>query len=295
MNLNTSQNLTLPTPSYWWTINWGAIIASLVFIYALSWLVFMASSAIGMTVLDIHEINSYDNSENTLTISYALFGWYIIWAFIIYFLGGAFVGKHAGSVHNKSGTSHGLILWSCTIVIAVLLTSMGIGSLLSSAAGAIKTTASVGMNLPNSASTDKDGTFSRLPSSIQPLIGSLKKEIRTSQDGEKLKKVSEQLNTQTISDIAIALVQGDENHAKDLITSNTDLDQKQVDELIGSLINQARKIGEDIRRQAEEAREYAAAILWLMLLSYIVALIASITGAKYGVSKLAAINNENSN
>lgn len=172
---------------------------------------------------------------------------------------------------------------------------MGIGSLLSSAAGAIKTTAAVGMNLPNSASTDKDGTSSRLPSSIQPLIGSLKKEITTSQDGEKLKKVSEQLNTQTISDIAIALVQGDEKYAKDLITSNTDLDQKQVDELIGSLKNQARKIGEDVRRQAEEAREYAAAILWLMLLSYIVALIASITGAKYGVSKLAAINNENSN
>ncbi|SOD22961.1 hypothetical protein [Nitrosomonas ureae] len=293
MNSNSpDKNILTPTITNWGTFNWASIIASLVFIYALSWVVFVFSSAIGMTVLDVPEINSYDNSEKASTISYVLYGWYIAWAFVIYFLGGIVVGKYAGKIYHRTGTSHGLIMWSSTIVIAVVLASMGVSSLFSSAAGAIKTTATVGMNLPNAVSSDKESTSIQLPPSIQPLIGAIKKNIKGSSQGEELQKVSEQLNSQTLSSIAIALIQGNEKHAKELITSNTSLEEKEVEELINSLKKQSQKIGEDIRRQADEAREYTAGILWLMLISYLVALIASIFGARYGVNKFAASINE---
>lgn len=292
MNINSpDKNIPTATFNNWGTFNWGAIIASLVLIYALSWVVFVFSSAIGMTVLDIPEINSYDNSVKPSTISYALYGWYITWAFVIYFLGGIVAGKYAGSHYHRSGTSHGFIMWSSTIVIAVILASMGVSSLLSSAAGAIKTTATVGMNLPNSVSSDREGTSLQLPSSIQPLIGSIKKNIKhSSPEAEKLQKASEQIDSKTLSGIALALVQGNEKHAKELLVSNTDLQEKQIDDLISSAKNQAHKIGEDIRSQADEARKYAAGILWVMLISYLVALIASIIGARYGVKEFTTSN-----
>ena len=294
VNVNSPEKNIIPptttipttTTTYWGAFNWGSIIASLAFIYALSWVVFVFSSAIGMTVLDVTEMDTYGNSEKAETISYALYGWYIVWAFVIYFLGGIVAGKYAGNTYHRTGTSHGLIMWSLTIVIAVVLASIGVSSLLSSAAGAIKTTATVGMNLPKAISSDREATSLQLPSSMQPLIGSIKKNIKgSSQEAEKLQKIAEQLDSKTLSSIAVALVQGDEKQAKEILTSNTDLEERQIDELISSLKNQAQKIGDDLRRQADEAREYAAGILWLMLFSYLVALFGSILGAKYGVKE----------
>lgn len=294
MNSNLhDRNILTPTITNWGTFNWGSIIASLVFIYALSWVVFVFSSAIGMTVLDVPEIDSYDSSENASTISYVLYGWYIVWAFVIYFLGGIVVGKYAGNIFHRTGTSHGLIMWALTIVIAAVLASMGVSSLFSSAAGAIKTTATAGMNLQNAISSDKETASLQLPSSIQPLISTIKKNIKGSSQVEKLQNVSEQLNSQTLNSIAISLIQGNEKHAKELVTSNTALEDREVDELISSLKNQSQKIAEDVHRQADEAREYAAGILWLMLISYFVALFASIFGARYGVKQFAASIHQN--
>lgn len=88
--------------------------------------------------------------------------------------------------------------------------------------------------------------------------------------------------------IAAALIRGDEQEAKEIIASNTDLDEKEIDELVRSVKTKADQVGKDIQRKADQAREYAAGILWLMLISYIVALIASIIGARYGARKLAS-------
>ncbi|SDX15676.1 hypothetical protein SAMN05421882_10738 [Nitrosomonas communis] len=290
MSTHTQRNVVLSSHTDWWTINWGAVFASLVFIYALSWLIFTLSAAIGFSIVEVPDIRDIDTKSEGLTVSFTLYGWYIVTAFIVYFLGGILAGKLSGHTDHRAATLHGVVVWSITIVIAVILASMGVSSLLSSAAGAIKTTATAGTNITKAISSDKEGATSQLPSSLQPLIGSIKQGIRkgASQDEKKLVKASEQIDPQALGLIATALIRGDEQEAKEIIASSTDLDEKEIDELVRSVKTKADKVGKDIQRKADQAREYAAGILWLMLISYIVALIAIIFGARYGTKKLAS-------
>ncbi|SFN23389.1 hypothetical protein [Nitrosomonas communis] len=290
MSTHTQRNVVLSSRTDWWTINWSAVFASLVFIYALSWLIFTLSAAIGFSIVEVPDIKDIDTKSEGLTISFALYGWYIVTAFIVYFLGGILAGKLSGNTDRRAATLHGVVVWSITIIIAVILASMGVSGLLSSAAGAIKTTATAGTNLTQAVSSGKEGATSQLPSSLQPLIGSIKQGIKkgASQDEQKLEKAAEQIDPQALGLIAGALIRGDEKEAKEIITSNTNLDEKEVNELISSVKTKADKVGKDIQRKADQAREYAAGILWLMVISYIVALIASIYGARYGARKLAS-------
>ncbi|AKH38844.1 MULTISPECIES: hypothetical protein [Nitrosomonas] len=290
MSINTQRDVVLSSQTGWWTINWGAVFASLVFIYALSWLIFTLSSAIGFSLIEVPDIKHIDTESEGLTVSFALYAWFIVTAFITYFLGGILAGKLSGNIDHRAATLHGVVVWSCTIIITVTLASMGVTNLLSSAAGAIKTTATAGTNITKAVASDREGATSQLPSSFQPLIASIKQGIRkgASQDEKKLEKAAEQIDPQALGLIATALIRGDEQQAKEIIASNTDLDEKEVDELVSSVKTKADKIGKDIQRKADEAREYAAGILWLMFISYIVALIASILGARYGAKKLAS-------
>ncbi len=97
---------------------------------------------------------------------------------------------------------------------------------------------------------------------------------------------ADRTDPQALGLIAFALIQGDVKRAKELFASNTELDEKQVDELINSVKDKAEKLGNEIEKKANEARQYASGILWLIFISYIVALIASIFGARCGVRDL---------
>ncbi|AEJ01641.1 hypothetical protein Nit79A3_1836 [Nitrosomonas sp. Is79A3] len=96
-----------------------------------------------------------------------------------------------------------------------------------------------------------------------------------------------QIDSKAMSLIAIYLVQGDVTQAKELIASNTELDEKQVDELINSVKDKAEKLGNEIEKKANEVKQYASGILWLIFISYIIALIAIIFGAKCSVRELS--------
>ncbi len=272
-----------------WTINWAAIFASLVFIYALSWLLFTLSSAIGLSIVDIpNPHDDYVKSES-LTISITLYAWLIGTILITYFAGGWLVGRFSGNTDQRIVSLHGLVVWSCTIIIAVILGAMGVNSVLSSAAGAVKTTATVGMNLPQQITLNKE----QLPSSFQPLIASLKQGIRSNSEqgstDSQEKRSSDEMDPQAMSLIVSALVQGDEKQAKELIASNTALNEKQVDELINSVKTKAKELSQDIEAKANEVRQYASGILWLVFISYIVALFASIFGARYGAKESSLV------
>jgi|GEM_PF-1673500 len=406
MYSDTNKEISVTTTRGFWEINWGAVFAGLVFIYALSWLLFTLSSAIGLSIIEIPNPHDTNIESESLVVNIALYAWIIVTIGITYFLGGWLAGELSGSTNEIAVLLHAVVVWSCTIVIAVLLATIGVNSLFSSAASALKTTATAGMNLPRTISSSSgDGALSQLPSSFQPLIASLKqgikkanseqknssssqndgndsrrendsiqvsndspqkstssirdssknnddsssensnnsqeesfnqenssssqgdenmsqrgnvsteelnsstrdssennhgstsKNIYNTQEANSNKKESrythrnhhsaDRIDSQALSLIAVALIQGDVKLAKELFTSNTELDEKQVDELINSVKQKAEKLGNEIEKKANEAREYASGILWLIFISYILALIASILGARFGVRNLS--------
>ncbi len=442
------------------TINWGAIFASLVFMYALSWLFFTLSSAIGLSIVEIPNPHDTNIKSEPLTLSIALYAWLIGTIVLTYFLGGWLAGRLSGNTDQTVLSLHGLVVWAFTIIVAAVLGTIGINSLLSSAAGAVKTTATVGMNLPGAfPSSNDEGALSQLPSSFQPIVASLKQGLKKANSEYKVKSSSlnddnessrgndsiqandnpskesnnsikdkerllsktdgsssshnnsakeissneekssssqddgsdtsgedksiqvnngssedsngfaentdgsssannsntqeessnqkdsssiqnddnetsrvnaplqvnndsserlnnsnsnssknsdnpqkvnsnkneqryrhghqhhaeDRIDSQALSLIATALIQGDVKQAKELIASTTELDEKQVDKLINSVKDKAEKLGNEIEKKANEARKYASAVLWLIFISYIIALIASVYGARLGM------------
>jgi len=384
-----------------------------IFIYAVSWLLFTFSSAIGLSVVEIPNPHDTNIKSESLGVGIALYAWIIGTIGITYFLGGWLAGELSGGTNETAVSLHAVVVWSCTIVIAVLLAAMGVNSLFSSVTNAVKTTATAGMNLPSAISSSSgEGALSQLPSSFQPLMASLKQGIKkasseqknssTSQNDENgsrqennLPQVSndsseesnkskennenwssknndvsssgdtqearsnqensassqdddnespgendstqvsndsseesnnsrenkedsssknnevsssenssnaqqarsnkkenryrprnhpseDRIDPQALSLIAVALIQGDVKQARELFASNTELDEKQIDELLNSVKQRAEKLGNEIEKKANEARQYASGILWLIFISYIVALIASIYGARWG-------------
>ena len=108
---------------------------------------------------------------------------------------------------------------------------------------------------------------------------------KENKSNEKYQRAADQIDPQALRMMAVALVQGEEEQAKEIIASNTELDEKQVNELINSVKDKADKVGKEIEKKANEARQYASAILWLIFISYIVALLACIYGARYGTKE----------
>ena len=186
MYSDTRKEISVATPRGFWQINWGAVFASLVFIYAVSWLLFTFSSAIGLSIVEIPNPHDTNIKSESLAVSIALYAWIIGTIGVTYFLGGWLAGELSGSTNEIVASLHGVVVWSCTIVIAVLLGAMGVNSLFSSAADAVKTTATVGMSLPGAiSSSSSDGALSQLPSSFQPLIASLKQGIKKANSEQK--------------------------------------------------------------------------------------------------------------
>lgn len=136
MYSDTNKEISVTSSRGSWTINWGAVFAGLVFIYASSWLLFTLSSAIGLSIVEIPNPHDTNIKSESLAISIALYAWVIGTIVITYFLGGWLAGRLSGNVDPLAVSLHGLVVWSCTIIIAALLGAMGVNSVLSSAASA---------------------------------------------------------------------------------------------------------------------------------------------------------------
>lgn len=160
------------------TINWGAIFAGLALILSVGWLWVTLSAAIGLSVIDIDQLQGSDMSSGEVkSIGMAAMLWMIVTAVITYFLGGFLSGKVSGRPNQATGTLHGVVLWSCTIIIGMILGAIGVSGIVSTATGAAKSVASSGFNTAAIIASQR-GNDGKSESSdisfLHPLVGSLK-------------------------------------------------------------------------------------------------------------------------
>lgn len=461
-----SLQVSYSQPGY--TINWGAIFAGLVFIVALGWLTFTLSSAIGLSIFDIDSIQPDNFEIKAESIGITAIAWVIVTAIVTYFLGGFLAGKVSGRTDKPTGTLHGLVLWSCTIILGMVLAAIGVSGIVNTAAGAAKSVASSGMNVTGLLISQKEGVSSDNSSFLHPIIGSLKQGItkaiektekaledsknvnsnssysrksdrednsyKTSADNadnnksstekvsnssadsenkhsrasdedeysntandhsdsstktkedyeqsqnevddasfknqvdegnatsvddtandklsnekpsksdnedfvEKEKKSSsvannnhsdsrnndvsipekkyrhhhhyyQQMNSsarriekaiknidpQILNSTAIALIQGDTDRAKEILSNHIDIDEAEIEKVIQIVQEKANKVGKELKAKAESAKEYASGVLWVIFVSYLLGLFASIFGAQMAMrigNTLAFENDKN--
>lgn len=338
------------------TINWGAIFAGLVLILAAGWLLFAFSSAIGLSIIDIEELQSRDMAGKAKSVGVAATLWMIVTAAIIYFLGGFLSGKVSGKLDQPTGTLHGVVLWSCTIIISMIFGAIGVGSIISTATSAAKSAASTGFNTATiiaAQSNNDENTQSSNNSFLYPLVGSLKqgitralaqieqnsnnkekdehdsnqfstgeksqeksrsydqtdssfdREINKSSDKnenksspknkndnyqysdqksaeKRIKKMIDRTDPRIFTTAAIALIQGNEKQAKEILSSHLDINEAELNKIIQKIQEKAEIAADEMKEKTEKAKEYATGVLWVIILSYLAALLACIGGAHLG-------------
>ena len=387
------------------TINWGSILSGLVFIVALGWLLFTLGSAIGLSIADVHDIHEGDASSKATAMGTAATVWVLATVIATYFLGGFLSGKVSGRSDKATGLLHGVVLWSCTIIIGIIFSAIGVSGIMNAAAGAAKSVTSTGaqavsmMAGGHMGGGHKDIGSSQLGSFLHPLTGSLKqdlnkalekakqaakdskeesgaqsgssqnhthyqnssagsstsykagnddtqssssanadeasnnrengenddesakaddatddaKEGREGQSPPRAKNDSresheksssrpaskahsysahhssasrsvdraiEKIDPQVLMAVALALIQGDEKRAKGIVTSHFDIDEAEVDKLIKAAKQKAEQAAKELEKKMNEAKDYAAGLLWVIFLSYLIGLIACISGAQ---------------
>ncbi|MCE7915313.1 MAG: hypothetical protein DYH15_11710 [Nitrosomonas sp. PRO4] len=392
------------------TINWGAILSGLVFILALGWLLFTLGSAIGLSIAEIHTLQD-DISSKTTALGTAATVWMLATIVATYFLGGFLSGKVSGRSDKQTGLLHGVVLWSCTIIIGIIFSAIGVTGIMNAATGAAKSVTSTGAHAVSMMAdgADKDIGSSQLGSFLHPLTGSLKqdltkalekakqtskhsqqgsnaesdipsrsteanqnqsntqnsaegsstshnesnndtessastradgdsynREYRDDNDEESSKVVDdatdddakegreaqspsraendsraskeksdsntvshsnyhsahhysrsrsmeraiEKIDPQVLMTVALALIQGDEKRAKGIITSHFDIEEAEVDKLVNTAKQKAEQAAKELEKRMNEAKDYAAGLLWVIFLSYLIGLLACIGGAQ---------------
>jgi len=392
------------------TINWGSILSGLVFILALGWLLFTLGSAIGLSIADIHPLQD-DVSSKTAAVGTAATVWMLATIVATYFLGGFLSGKVSGRSDKPTGLLHGVVLWSCTIIIGIIFSAIGVTGIMNAATGAAKSVTSTGAHAVSmmAGGVDKNIGSSQLESFLHPLTGSLKQDLnkalekakqtskhsqerssaesdpqsrssganqnqsstqksaegssashsesnedtepsastradddsynRENSDGndEESNKVAddandddakegreaqspsrtendsraskekpdsnavshshyhsahhypgsrsmqrtiEKIDPQVLMAVALALIQGDEKRAKGIITSHFDIEEAEVDKLIKAAKQKAEQAAKELEKRMNEAKDYAAGLLWVIFLSYLIGLLACIGGAQ---------------
>lgn len=334
--MSTNQEMLRNDYSYrGFTINWGAIFAGLVLILSAGWLLFAFSSAIGLSIIDIEQFQGNDMTGKAKSVGVAATLWMIVIAVITYFLGGFLSGKVSGKPDHSAGALHGVVLWSCTIIISMIFSAIGISSIVSTATSAAKSVASTGLNTATviaAQSSNSGNTSSSDHSFLHPLVGSLKQGIMKAltqgeknqeknrsdhqadfssdsdinkfsdenegksssekkndnnqysyqKSAERINKMIDRTDPRIFAATAIALIQGDEKQAKEILSSHLDIDEAELNKVIRKVQEKAEVVADEMKEKAEKAKEYATGALWAIILSYLAALLACIGGAHLG-------------
>jgi hypothetical protein len=268
-------------------ISWGAIFAGVVFVLAISWLLYLLGVAFGLTVVEPAEV---PEAGEELGWSAAI--WMLVTSLIAFFLGGLFTARIAGIIDKTEGMLHGLAVWGVSILLALLLGVAGVSTLLQTGQSLAKGGAALGTMAAGAiGAADADVN---IPSSvIAALQARLKAEAsqtlaRAAQDaGEKLseeraRRALDQLDRETTTAIVVQLVRGDPESAKTTLAANTTLNQAEVERLIKGLSQEVSRYMQALQAQAKKAADYSAAVLWAVFISSSVGLIMAIIGGRLG-------------
>jgi hypothetical protein len=268
-------------------ISWGAILAGVVFVLAISWLLYLLGVALGLTVVGPAEV---PEAGEELGWSAAI--WILFTSLIAFFLGSLFAARIAGIIDKTEGMLHGLAVWGLSTLLALLLGVAGVSTLLQTgqslvkggaalgtmAAGAIGA-ADVDVNIPSSVIA---GLQARLKAEVSQALARAAQDAGGKVSEERARRALGQLDRETTTAIGVQLVRGNPESAKTILAANTTLNQAEVEQLIKGLSQEVSSYMQTLQVQAKKTADYSAAVLWAVFISNSVGLIMAIIGGRLG-------------
>lgn len=251
---STAANFTTPVGH---RISWGAIFAGVSLLFALSWLLLLLGTAIGVGIADATDLSAIGDG---LGIGAIL--WILVSTIFSAFAGGMLAAKLAGTVDDRIGALHGLTVWSVGMLLIVVMGAAGIGGVVNAVSGAVSSASSMSSSaVANVTGTDEN---MMLPESIITSVSAMLKRqasrlISSTASGsdapsrENVRSAIESLNANDAGAIASALIEGDADKAREQLSDRTELSNSEISSIVQGAQREARNWNEsDSMQQAQQ-------------------------------------------
>lgn len=234
-------------------ISWGAIFAGVSLLMALSWLLLLLGSAIGVGIADATDLSAIGDG---LGLGSTI--WILLSTLLATFAGGLLAAKLSGTPDDRIGALHGLTVWSVGTLLIIVLGASGIGGAANAVSGALGSANSVSTTVIEGASGDQ-GT-SMLPNSVTTSIAAIMKRQASNVISSKasgtnspsqgeVRSTIESLNAEDTGAIASALVSGDTDEARTQLTQRTNMSDSEIDSIIQGAEQEAENWSESDEMQ----------------------------------------------
>jgi hypothetical protein len=247
-------------------ISWGSVVAGLVFCVALSWLLYLLGLAIGVSVTDATDAEAIGSGLGTGAVI-----WIVLSSLLVFFLGAMLTARLSGKHDKTTGMLHGVTLWGAVTTLMLILAVAGVTGLLQTGQKVVSSTATVTANTASSLGGGATGTLdylarnasdvmdSKIVNNIQARLKRQASKLIASTDAQggadvsqrDVSKAIEQLDNDVLQDIAIHLIDGDTEKAKEILASKTDLTEKQIEDIVKGLSKEV----EGIENEAEDVQD----------------------------------------
>jgi hypothetical protein len=241
-------------------ISWGAVIAGLIFAIAFSWLMLLLGSAIGFSIADATDLGAINDGLSIGTII-----WMLLTTIIACFLGGLLAGRLAGKPEKIVGMFHGITVWSGTTILLIILGYLGVTNLMQGGQALLQSTAAVSSAAVSSIASGVTSIGSMGTSIVDsvptnnPLVNTIQAQLKRraidviaqadAADGpdvteQEVRQTFNQMDSQTLQEVAVQLIQGDTEAAKNTLRANSELSTEEIDNLIDGIAQEvAQQLG----------------------------------------------------
>lgn len=234
--------------------SWGAIFAGFVVAIAISWLMFLLGSAIGLSIVDITDFEAIGDGLSIGTVI-----WILLTFIIAYFLGGLVTGRLAGKPDKTIGLLHGITMWGLATIFTFLLGYAGLAGLLQAGGAVVQGAANVTAGAGSAVASGVSGVGSAAANLADlallnnPLLNSVQAQLSRrvsaviaeveSPGGadvtqQEVQQTINQLDSQTLQQVAIELIQGNTQAAQSTLAANTELSSQEIEDIITGISNE---------------------------------------------------------
>lgn len=228
-------------------ISWGAILAGLVFVIAMSWLLYLFGAAMGVSIADLSDGEAINRGFSIGAII-----WIVLSSLVVYFLGAMLTARLSGKTDSLVGMLHGLTLWGLATTIILLLSYAGMKSLLQTGYSVVATTVStVGSTVaeaPEGAvaleQTVEDLSNTRIATNIQARVKRRAAQVLARNEApggnasqQEIQTAINQLDSSALQDVSTHLVLGEMTAARETLADETNLTEGEVDAIVEGVAN----------------------------------------------------------
>ena len=291
-------------------VTWTAIFAGWVVAFGIAWILYLLGLAVGFTSFDLSNTEVVAKGVGIGTTVWIILTWAVS-----LFLGGMFASWVDGRADQTVGTLHGVAVWGLAMTLSALLAAMGFTQLLQGGASLVKGATAAGV-AGAAAGAQASGTETPLAHATA-MLGSQVKRAMTDRGAAPASSAPAAAGTSApapttasttttatatssttaapvdnaaMTAIATDLLRGKNDDARARLVAESGMQPADADKVMQGLQAQVEAAKTQLREAADQARRYAAAAMWALLLSSLIALIAAALGGAMGAGNIHRVH-----